>query len=221
MFPSRLFVLTVLLTAMSASQENEVLSLTLEDGIVRSLQENLGIASEAIHWRTAQISAREAGDVFIPSLSFNYNLQETNSRTTTWLESSKNLQTFKLSGYPAKKNLLDSIYNIETAYWNLVYAQELLKVREQSVALAGKLLPRLNLNITFQSTGTFGSRILWLKDVESLDVCLSYGGKSETTSVYLQKGRSANIVTMNSAQFSREVDLEGQAVYDGYFDQTS
>jgi hypothetical protein len=53
-----------------------------------------------------------------------------------------------------------------------------------------------------------------LKDVENLDVNVFYSGKDEATSVYLQKGVSANIVTMNSAQFSQEADLESQATYD-------
>lgn len=53
-----------------------------------------------------------------------------------------------------------------------------------------------------------------LKDVENLDVNVFYAAKSETTSVYLQKGLSANIVTVNSAQFSQEADLESQATYD-------
>jgi hypothetical protein len=53
-----------------------------------------------------------------------------------------------------------------------------------------------------------------LKDVESLDINVFYSGKDETTSVYLQKGLSANIVTINSAQFSQEADLESQATFD-------
>jgi hypothetical protein len=53
-----------------------------------------------------------------------------------------------------------------------------------------------------------------LKDVENLEVNVFYSGKNEATSVYLQKGVSANIVTMNSAQFSQEADLESQATYD-------
>ena len=53
-----------------------------------------------------------------------------------------------------------------------------------------------------------------LKDVENLDVNVSYSGKTETTSVYLQKGISANMVTVNSAQFSQEADLESTATYD-------
>jgi hypothetical protein len=53
-----------------------------------------------------------------------------------------------------------------------------------------------------------------LKDVESLDINVFYSGKNETTAVYLQKGVSANIVTVNSAQFSQEADLESQATFD-------
>lgn len=53
-----------------------------------------------------------------------------------------------------------------------------------------------------------------LKDVENLDVNISYSGKTEKTSVYLQKGVSAKIVTVNSAQFSQEADLESTATYD-------
>jgi NPCBM-associated, NEW3 domain of alpha-galactosidase len=53
-----------------------------------------------------------------------------------------------------------------------------------------------------------------LKDVENLEVSVSYSGKTETTSVFLQKGVSANMVTVNSAQFSQEADLESTATYD-------
>jgi hypothetical protein len=53
-----------------------------------------------------------------------------------------------------------------------------------------------------------------LKDVENLEVSVSYSGKDEKTSVFLQKGVSANMVTVNSAQFSQEADLESTATYD-------
>jgi hypothetical protein len=57
-------------------------------------------------------------------------------------------------------------------------------------------------------------RFQLLKDVENLDVNVFYAGKNEATAVYLQKGVSANMVTINSAQFSQEADLESQAIYD-------
>lgn len=53
-----------------------------------------------------------------------------------------------------------------------------------------------------------------LKDVENLEVSVFYAGKTETTSLYLQKGLSANIVTVNSAQFSQEANLESEATFD-------
>ena len=53
-----------------------------------------------------------------------------------------------------------------------------------------------------------------LKDVENLDINVFYSGKNESTAVFLQKGVSANIVTINSAQFSQEADLESQATFD-------
>ena len=53
-----------------------------------------------------------------------------------------------------------------------------------------------------------------LKDVENLDISVSYSGKTDVTSVFLQKGISANMVTVNSAQFSQEADLESTATYD-------
>lgn len=53
-----------------------------------------------------------------------------------------------------------------------------------------------------------------LKDVENLEINVFYSGKNESTAVFLQKGVSANIVTINSAQFSQEADLESQATFD-------
>lgn len=53
-----------------------------------------------------------------------------------------------------------------------------------------------------------------LRDVENLDISVSYSGKTEVTAVYLQKGVSANMVTVNSAQFSQEADLESTATFD-------
>ena len=71
-----------------------------------------------------------------------------------------------------------------------------------------KAIPSLSLEqerqVTFQL----------LRDVDNLDVNVFYAGKNETTSVYLQKGLSANIVTVNSAQFSQEANLESEATYD-------
>ncbi|MFC1725536.1 NEW3 domain-containing protein, partial [candidate division KSB1 bacterium] len=46
-----------------------------------------------------------------------------------------------------------------------------------------------------------------LQDVESLQVLLNYGGRKDEKNIYLQKDASANIVDINSSQFSQEADL--------------
>lgn len=63
-----------------------------------------------------------------------------------------------------------------------------------------------------ESTDTVSFRLL--KDVESLDVHVSYAGKNESTPVFLQKGKSVRPVTLTSAQFSQEADLGEAAIFD-------
>jgi outer membrane protein TolC len=46
-----------------------------------------------------------------------------------------------------QKILEDTIYNVELAYWNLVYARENLKVRQQSLQLAQELLEKNKVEI--------------------------------------------------------------------------
>jgi outer membrane protein TolC len=46
-----------------------------------------------------------------------------------------------------RKILEDAIYNVETAYWNLVYSRENLKVRQQSLELAQELLEKNKIEI--------------------------------------------------------------------------
>lgn len=58
-----------------------------------------------------------------------------------------------------------------------------------------------------------------LKDVESLEISIYYTGKSEKTKVYLLKDSSSNIVTINSSQFSQEVNLGGEATFDLFLER--
>ena len=50
--------------------------------------------------------------------------------------------SLNVSDYQLRQSLMDTVYNVESAYWNLVYAIENLKVREQSLALAKDLLDK-------------------------------------------------------------------------------
>lgn len=53
-----------------------------------------------------------------------------------------------------------------------------------------------------------------LKDLESVQVNLSYGGKIDKKNIYLEKDASANVVDIASTQFSQETNLGAQATYD-------
>ena len=97
---------------------------------------------------------------------------------------------------------LDFMKEIKDVYISLLSENKIISDPYEKVV---KTLPiESEREVTFQL----------LKDVENLEVSVSYSGKQEKTSVFLQKGVSANIVTVNSAQFSQEADLEGTATYD-------
>ena len=66
------------------------------------------------------------------------------------------------------------------------------------------------LDIGKATTADFGL----LRDVENLRVSLNYSGRSDNKNIYLEKDASANIVDINSTQFSQEVDLGSAATYD-------
>ncbi|MCD6115485.1 hypothetical protein J7K93_00580 [bacterium] len=53
-----------------------------------------------------------------------------------------------------------------------------------------------------------------LRDVESLQILLNYGDRSETRNVYLQQDASADIIDIVSVQFSQEANLGARATYD-------
>lgn len=53
-----------------------------------------------------------------------------------------------------------------------------------------------------------------LRDAESLQIELNYHGKKDQKNIYLEKDSSANVVDINSTQFSQEADLGSQATYD-------
>lgn len=53
-----------------------------------------------------------------------------------------------------------------------------------------------------------------LKDLESLQVSLNYGGRIDKKNIYLEKDASANAIDLSSSQFSQEANLGAQATYD-------
>lgn len=207
-------LILVLLFKPSFCEENEVLSLSLEDCVIRALKDNLKVAVEVYNPELADVSLTKAREFFAPRLDINFGNQKTENPSLWSLEQistvvNKNLNysasiiqqvptggslSLSLSGYRAETNtgfqlinpvyrntlrfdftqpllrdfgstvskrgiiiarnnldisvnqlrsvLMDTIYSVEEAYWNLVYAIENYKVKQQSLQLARDLLAK-------------------------------------------------------------------------------
>jgi len=207
-----LFSILFLLNGVWAQPKEK--SLSLEDCILKTMRNNLSVAVEVLNPELADISVTRAKEKFIPSLSFGYGTENTNSASFSWIDAAEQITTqfndyaaqfvqliptgaelsVSLYAYkndtnrkfqtinprygstlyfnftqPLLKNfgfkvnrkeiiiaqnnrdisenqlqtvLLDTIYNVEEAYWNLVYNIENLKVKKQSLELAQDLLAK-------------------------------------------------------------------------------
>jgi outer membrane protein TolC len=211
-----IFICLILFVAASsfAQQKEKGLSLSLEDCILKALENNLGVALEVLNPELADISVSRAQEKFLPSVSLNFNKRDTNAPSFSVLDASDQYSTetntyraqisqliptggsfsILLDGYKTttdrrfttinprfgstltlnfsqpllrdfgykisrreiiiarnnldisenqlKRVLQQTIYNVEEAYWNLVYSIESLKVRRQSLKLAQDLLEK-------------------------------------------------------------------------------
>lgn len=207
-------LILVLLFKPSLCQEKDVLTLSLEDCVVRALRDNLRVAVEVYNPELADVSLTKAKEIFMPRLDLNFGNERTENPSSWWLEQaetviSKNMNysaaivqqiptggslSLSLSGNRAETNtgfqlinpsyrnrlrfdlnqpllkdfgykvskreiivarnnldvsinqlrsaLMETIYSVEEAYWNLVYAIENHKVKQQSLQLARDLLTK-------------------------------------------------------------------------------
>jgi outer membrane protein TolC len=187
-------------------------SLSLEDCILKAMRDNLNVAVEVKNPEFYDTSISLARERFLPSLTFGYNLQNTNSPSFSFIEADETVTSdyydysarlsqiiptggnFSISLYsyksetnqkfqsvnprfgstlrfifsqPLLKNfgfkvnrreiiiarnnremsenqfkrvLMDTVYEVESAYWNLVHSREDLEVKKQSLELARDLL---------------------------------------------------------------------------------
>jgi outer membrane protein TolC len=201
-------------TPGQAAVDERTIELSLNDCIVKTLRNNLGLAAEMLTPKMMDETVALAGEKFYPSISFTYNNQNTKSASYSFLDASdvvttrqndnttqlsQNLPTggslavslynyltntnrsfqtinprygstlrlnfsqpllkdfgFKMSrreiivaGFDREVSeenlnqlLEDTIFRIETAYWNLVYSRENLTVVRQSLKLAEELLEK-------------------------------------------------------------------------------
>jgi outer membrane protein TolC len=73
-------------------------SLTLEDCVVQAVRRNLGVAVQVFSYREADIALTQAGEKFIPSLSFRATQQDQNSASFSWMDASDVTKTKSLVG---------------------------------------------------------------------------------------------------------------------------
>ena len=232
MIKRKMLILTLALVSLGPlarpQSANNTLSLTLEECILKALQNNLGLTIQQLAPLQAEYSLQLTKEKFIPSFAFNFTNGETRNASYSWLDAptdSSFTQTGRLSGslsqavptggnltigmsgnrtysnarlqtinprydarlqfqfsqpllrdfgpkmsrrqiilaqsglekagYDFQANVAGLIYNVETAYWNLVYSIENLKVVRLSLKLAQDLL---NQNRLAVEIGTMAPR---------------------------------------------------------------
>lgn len=200
--------------AAGASEEPAALPLTLQDCVVRAIKHNLGVAVQVISTRQADLDVVQAGEKFLPTLSFDLFRDEQNSSSYSWMDASdvsstksgslsgeirqniplggsvslglsagnyesnarfqtinpyysgqmsfnwtqpllrdfgwgtsrKDIIIARNSGAIAENELtsvlIQTVYAVEQAYWELVYQIRSLEVQRQSLKLAEDLLEK-------------------------------------------------------------------------------
>jgi outer membrane protein TolC len=88
-----IFLTLFLATSSLAQQKEKGLSLSLEDCILKAMENNLDVAIEVLNPELADISVSRAKEKFMPSLSFNYNKRDTNSASYSFLDASDQIAT--------------------------------------------------------------------------------------------------------------------------------
>ena len=208
------FLILIFLFKPCYSEKQEVLSLSLEECIVKTLQNNLNVAVEVINPELADVSLTKARELFMPRLDLSYGSQRTKNPSFWGLEQAVTVEneymnysaslvqqiptggnfSLSLSNYRSETNqgfqninprygstlrfdftqpllknfgfkvsrreiivarnnldisinqlqkaLMDTIYSVQEAYWNLVYSIEEYKVKQQSLQLARDLLAK-------------------------------------------------------------------------------
>ena len=75
------------LTALAQSEEKgQVISLSLEEAVIRGLKNNLQLAIQILSPELADISVSRAKEKFIPTMSFNFSRRSTAQASYSWLE---------------------------------------------------------------------------------------------------------------------------------------
>ncbi len=88
------FVLWTALPGLSQSEDN-TLTLSLEECILKTMKNNLGLAVEILSPRIADAAVSLAGEKFMPATLFNFNKQDTSSASYSFLDASETVSTLQ------------------------------------------------------------------------------------------------------------------------------
>ena len=83
-----IFISVALPAALRAGEEPAVKPLTLQECVVRAIKHNLGVAVQVISTRQADLNVTQAGEKFLPTLSFDFFRDEQNSSSYSWMDAS-------------------------------------------------------------------------------------------------------------------------------------
>jgi len=153
---SFLAVLVLLWPAVSRPQEQteQVLTLTLEDTILRTLKNNYGVAIQILNPEIASYSVAKAKEIFLPTLSFGYSDRSNVSASYSWLEQvGRTIADY--SNYDASVSQLIPFGGTLTASW--------IGYKSESNARFQTVNPRYGSTLRFEYTQpllrNFGNKI--------------------------------------------------------------
>jgi outer membrane protein TolC len=87
------FLVLFLTTQSLAQQKEKALSLSLEDCILKAMENNLDVAIEVLNPELADISVDRAQEKFLPSLSFSLDRRDTNTASYSFLDASEEVSS--------------------------------------------------------------------------------------------------------------------------------
>jgi outer membrane protein TolC len=113
-----LAVLILFWPAVSTTQETpeQVLSLTLEDSILRTLKNNYGVAIQVMSPEIASYSLARTKEKFLPTLGFGFSDRSNESASYSWLEQTGTTKS-DYYDYDASVSQLIPIGGTLTASW--------------------------------------------------------------------------------------------------------
>lgn len=85
----------IFLTSLPLLGQKEEKTLSLEECVLKTVKNNFGLAVEALAPEIADLSATLASEKFMPALSMNYNKQDTNSASYSFLDASETVSTLQ------------------------------------------------------------------------------------------------------------------------------